>query len=163
MVIAEANRKTPFLATTLLMKRHGFFVFYSLPNFFFSIKSFSFPCCVGTCMWLAVLKTLNCNSLLIPSWPIFAGEITASLFVLVQYYLFNCSVLHCGNLFYLIELSISFFYGVVCFLKYIHCSVSFSYFFSSRISIQFFSRYVMLFSAVLRADIFKLVFQFLLT
>lgn len=123
MVIAEANRKTPFLATTLLMKSHGSLVFYSLPNFLFSIKSFSFPCCVGTWMWLAVLKTLNCNSLLIPSWPIFAGEITVSLFVLGQYYHFNCSVLRCGYFRFILQSLWS-----CLFLKYIHCSVSFSYF-----------------------------------
>ena len=58
-------------------------VYYSSPKFLFlSIKVFSFPCCIGkfTCdlLWLQIPK---CNSLLILNKPIFAGEITVSLFV----------------------------------------------------------------------------------
>lgn len=75
-------------------------VFYISPTFLFrSINGFSFPCCVGTCMCLPWLQRVGHNLgseqhhgcrlqiakfFLISSKTIFAGEITGSLFVLVQ-------------------------------------------------------------------------------
>lgn len=52
----------------------------ALPNFFSSIKAFSFPCCRGIACGLPWLQTQKCNSLSIPSKPIFAREISDSLF-----------------------------------------------------------------------------------
>ena len=68
------------------MKSHRFLVYYSPPNFFSSsIKEFSFPCYVGTCTWLTMAADPSCNSLLILNKPIFAGELSGSLFILGQW------------------------------------------------------------------------------
>ena len=86
--IIEHNTKkkdsSSFLARTQPMKSHGFFVYYSHSNLIFlPIKLFSSPCLPHS---LLLLQTPNCNSLLIPNKPIFAREITGSLFVSGQQY-----------------------------------------------------------------------------
>ena len=67
------------------MKSHGLFVYYTSPQLLFPLckrvlSIFVDPLAHGP-PWL---HTVNCNSLLIPNKPIFAGEITSSLFVLGQ-------------------------------------------------------------------------------
>ena len=57
---------------------------YFLLNFLSICKSSSFHFCWGFVHGSPGLQTLNCNSLLIPNKPIFAGEITGSQFVLGQ-------------------------------------------------------------------------------
>ena len=46
---------------------------------------------LGTCMWLTMLQNLNCNSRLISTKPIFAGEVSDSALVFGQYYRILCS------------------------------------------------------------------------
>ena len=66
--VVEPNWKkksSSFLARAQPMKGHGLLVYYSPPNFLFlSIKAFSFPCPLGTCMCLTMVACLVCRSLL---------------------------------------------------------------------------------------------------
>ena len=63
----------------------GFWALYHSPPklfffFFPSLVACFFPHSGRTCMWLLWLHNVNCNSLLIPNKPIFAGKIFGSLF-----------------------------------------------------------------------------------
>ena len=85
-MLAKPNRKkqesSSFPARTQPMKSTGPLVYCSPPNFLFSsIRVFSFPCHVETCLSLATIADSGMHSRLIPYKPIFAGEITGSLFV----------------------------------------------------------------------------------
>ena len=64
------------------MKGHGLFVYYRSPNFLFlSIKVFSFPCYMETCMWLSMIADPELQFSGDPRKSIFAGEIPGRLFV----------------------------------------------------------------------------------
>ena len=68
------------------MKSHGLSVYYSPPNFLFlSVKACYFPSVWKLALGLPWLQTLNCNSLLILSKPIFAGKISGRLFISGQH------------------------------------------------------------------------------
>ena len=71
-----------FLTMTQPMKGHGLFVYYRSPNFLFlSIKVFSFPFYMETCMWLSLVADPELQFSGDPSKSIFAGEIPGRLFV----------------------------------------------------------------------------------
>ena len=78
----EKKDSSCFLARTQSMESHGLYVFYSPPpNFFLYKKSVLLPLlCRDLHVACHGCKFSNCNSLLIPSEPIFAGEIPDSLF-----------------------------------------------------------------------------------
>ena len=57
----------------------------ALPASFSSVSAF-FPCPEGTSMLLARVADLNCNSLLTPNKPIFAGEISGGLLISGQHF-----------------------------------------------------------------------------
>ena len=85
---AEPNRKKKgsFPWQGLSQKSHGLFAYCSPPNFLvLLIKVLSFPCYVEIAHGSPWLQTLNCNSLLAPNKPNFAGEISDSLFVFSQH------------------------------------------------------------------------------
>ena len=64
------------------MKSHRLLAYSSPSTFLFpSIKEFSSPWCTVLAHGSLCLQTSDCNSLLIPSKPIFAGEKPGSLFV----------------------------------------------------------------------------------
>ena len=67
------------------IKSHGFFVSYSLPNFFLlSLKVF-FPCLRGLAYGSRWLQTLNCNSLLILKSSLLGKYLTVSLFQVTKW------------------------------------------------------------------------------
>ena len=72
-----------FLTKTRQKKSHRFFVYYSPPSFLLpSRKASSFPYKVGTSTWSPWLQIpADCNIMLIPNKPIFAGEISGCLFI----------------------------------------------------------------------------------
>lgn len=86
MIIEESNRKkddfSTFLARTFTIEKPWtLFTTVLLTFLFLSIKVLSFLCCVETCTWFTVVAEPHYNSLLIPNKPVFAGEISASLFI----------------------------------------------------------------------------------
>ena len=96
--LTDGSRAPPIgRRQTQPMKSHGLFVYYALPTSFPLYKIIASPCCAETCTWLPWLQNLNCNSLLIPKKPIFAGEISGSLFVstIPQRYMYIHRGLNC--------------------------------------------------------------------
>ena len=68
------------------MESHGLFVYYSPPNFLIlSIKAVSLPCCVGTCMLLAMVAFPEWQFSDDPEQTYFSREISGSLFVSGQH------------------------------------------------------------------------------
>lgn len=95
----------------LLNFSNGFFLDYSPPSFPFPSKVSSSPCLARIACGLPCLQTPNCNSLLIPSKPAFAGEMTRCLFVWVNNN--NTHTLHYIQLWFLIFKTTYFFIMIV--------------------------------------------------
>lgn len=87
MITAEPNKKFSFLSWWGPSQLKAMcFVYYSPPNFLFlSIKVLALHC-TGVCTWLPMVADLNCKSLLNLNKPIFAREISASLFISDQHF-----------------------------------------------------------------------------
>lgn len=88
---SEPNRKKKnslsFLARHQPMESHGLLVYQSSPSFLSPyIKVSPSLALQGLAHGSPRLQTLNCNSLLIPSKPIFAREISVNIFVLGQHF-----------------------------------------------------------------------------
>ena len=90
VMIAQPNRKkkdiSSLLARTQPMKSNRLFI-TALPTFFSSLQMCSSLAMWGLACGLLWLQTLNCNFLLISNKPIFAGEISGSLFVSGQHFI----------------------------------------------------------------------------